>query len=454
MVPEGLIFNPSGTFSQGCPSKLYKLVIIDLKDRIAVLLYSDESVNSAIEGVNVKTIFKSIIGALIYLASASVWATVVSGTVSLPGTDMADSRIALFVDILTFEESIDDDPDTLLDITSEEHSFQAMQDSISFAIDTTTSLQANQYYQIRVRCIFSDCDARQYIDYNVFNSSGTVHFDELGEKITSGFMGYNIELVKGIPFGGTIEHPDSNNITPYSGRISVKAYNDAIGNIQQANYDFGFNFTEGESSTTYSETIAPLPGPGWHYRAQYVCNPNPDCDADGLLNAGFFNSNGTDVTNFEKIVDNFTAINFTLLFGESISGTLSRGLGGSSATLEISLSVQRISSTEPPIVITGSSTKTLIIEQGLPSKDYDITVPPLAAGDVYRVFYNCFETCIDAGYLSVGFYAVSKTVPDIADAEFTSENTNIDIEILADPNSAEICIPIRSQNDKTAVICL
>lgn len=169
---------------------------------------------------------------------------------------------------------------------------------------------------------------------------------------------------------------------------------------------------------------------------------------------GYYNNSATSFDFFQATVltdaSDHSNIDLTLLSGDVISGTIS--LPGSSVAPTDGLSFN-ISATDSVNSAYGQAVTTFFFSTGESSLNYKFTVPAFGDSE-WRLQYFCFE-CSDDGYIERGYYTVSGTVEDSADATLLDggmDNLNKDLTFIRDND--ELCVPIKATNGKVVLICL
>ncbi|MCX7922660.1 MAG: carboxypeptidase regulatory-like domain-containing protein [Clostridia bacterium] len=357
----------------------------------------------------------------------------ITGTISLPGTDIAPQGgvkvdVEAFSDNNTPDDKWDDNRLGVVFLTIPEGS-----NSTQYTI--TLPDNAVGAFRINYRLV----SQHNYAEQGYYSSNGTVpRFNEATIININGssVSGINLNLLACKSISGTLSLPGS-DVAPQGGlEVNIGAYND--NGTPQDHYDDYYvgrwvTIPEGASTVNYTLRL-PLGIAG-----SYAINYRLSSPSVKYLDSAFYSTNGT-VPGIGKATpvgltnSNTSGINFSILTGKVISGTLA--LPGTNVApvkgIQVSISAQADNNTPDNHMDDYGIGNMLIIPEGSNSIDYSLTVPEGIGA--FKVGYR-IEQQEAASYVREGFFGVNGTVINYDEAEPVDvsfgNRSNINIAIMA-----------------------
>jgi len=359
----------------------------------------------------------------------------ISGTISLPGNQVAPSGMLISVNAT--------------DVSGNGLGFQSInvslaqgESSLDFRLENIPD-NPNGSWRIRYACFNNFIACRNFVLTGYYDStkSGNSSFRESdATPVRQGTSNVDFSLIEGIRFSGSLISPAGP--APAEGidtQVFVSSTDFSISeNIR-------FSIEEGQSDVDFSFTMPE--GENLDYRVRYQCDPTTSSSgicSSLFLGNGFYQSNVvgnavSDSADAELLVGNqsYTNLDMTLISGASISGTISRLLSTSTAN-PVAFFIRAVdqSGGEP------DAFTSIDIPIGQRSADYALVVDPNPASN-WQLRITCSTTtevaCQDYGQFS--FYDAdnppSFTTADTNNADALAGNINHeDINLIPVPSAS------------------
>jgi len=253
----------------------------------------------------------------------------ISGTISLPGNQVAPSGMLISVNAT--------------DVSGNGLGFQSInvslaqgESSVDFRLENIPD-NPNGSWRIRYACFNNFIACRNFVLTGYYDStkSGNSSFRESdATPVRQGTSNVDFSLVEGIRFSGSLISPAGP--APAEGIDTQVFVSSTDFSISQ---NIRFSIEEGQSDVDFSFTMPE--GENLDYRVRYQCDPTTSSSgicSSLFLGNGFYQSNVvgnavSDSADAELLVGNqsYTNLDMTLISGASISGTISRLLSTSTA---------------------------------------------------------------------------------------------------------------------------
>ncbi len=368
-------------------------------------------------------------GLLLCPAGSALSATI-SGTISLPGGVTAPAE-GIYVDINANDQNSNGWGNC--SVTIEEGQPSATY-SISVPDDTNASWTISYYYS-----------GDDYLQNGYYSSSGTTWDSSSGTLLPGGQdqPGINLVLLTGKTISGTVSLP-SGDIAP-AGGIDVDIY---ASNQNGSGYGYSYvTIAEGASSATYSMIVPDDTTASWqvsyaYWRSEYV-------------QFGYYSSNGTtgdsSVATLLHGGQDHENINFVLLTGKTISGTVSLPSGDIAPAGGIYIDVD-------PKNQNGNEwgNVTVFLEAGQSSATYSITVLDDTTAS-WTVRYQYYLPNFQEGseYVPTGYYSANGTTRDKSAATpLAGGIDHDDINLTLLKKKGMLCFPVRSKDGQISIISM
>ena len=267
-------------------------------------------------------------------------------------------------------------------------------------------------YTIRYRCF--DCPG--ILESGFYNSLGTAVNNDDAELLQQADIGLpiNFAMIETATISGVISLPQGVETTRFiQPEIEVTQLNE-IGEVVNRFFAPLLQIAPQEDETDFSVNV-PILDVG-SYRVSYNC-----FDCTGIVETGFYNSTGSsanlDDAQLLSQADISQPINFTMVEGMLLSGTLSRPLGQApSEPILARVELVQLDLNGNFINIFSANAS---IDSDQMQGEFLINIPA-ETNDNFRLEYRCFTFCEGQGVVASGFFNSTGSVVDSADAQLLS----------------------------------